>query len=276
MAKPIQWTPALVERFWAGVSQTRLSCLSFSRSAAPYLIELLGDHLKPQGRHLDFGAGDGDLVRALIERGYATAACEPAGVRSAKIALDIADHPRFLGLIKDDSPDRFDVVLMIEVIEHILEEDLDGALRRVRSLLADDGILIVTTPNTEDLDLASAYCPVCDTLFHRWQHVRSFTPERLAALLFKYGFECLFLHQVDFSDARFPIEELKAVRMRQVEENRELQRRKDRTLVGRIKKAIRVLRGRDWESLLEEPKKEEDRHWRIGTQSHLLYIGKRI
>jgi 2-polyprenyl-3-methyl-5-hydroxy-6-metoxy-1,4-benzoquinol methylase len=274
MAKPIQWTPELVERFWLGVSQTKLSHLSFSRSAAPYLIELLGDHLKPQGRHLDFGAGDGDLVRALVERGYATAACEPAGVRSAQIALDIAHHPKFLGLIKHDSPDRFDVVLMIEVIEHILEKDLDSALQKVRSLLAADGTLIVTTPNAEDLDLSSAYCPSCDTLFHRWQHVRSFTPESLAALLLAYGFECLFLHQVDFSDYRFPIEELKAIKIRQFEENRELQRRKDRTLVGRIKKAIRVIRGR--QPVAEAPTREESKNLRIGAQSHLLYIGRRI
>lgn len=276
MGKPIQWTPELVERFWSGVSQTRLSHLSFSRSAAPYLIELIGDHLKPQGRHLDFGAGDGDLVRALIEKGYATAACEPAGVRSAKISLDIANHPKFLGLIKDDSPDRFDLVLMIEVIEHILEEDLDGALRKVRSLLVDDGTLIVTTPNSEDLDLSSAYCPNCDTLFHRWQHVRSFTPEGLAALLSSHGFECLFLHQVDFSEYRFPIEELKAIRIRQFEEARALQKRKDRTLVGRIKKVIRVIRGRQPVVDVEAPTREERKNFRIGTQSHLLYIGRRI
>jgi 2-polyprenyl-3-methyl-5-hydroxy-6-metoxy-1,4-benzoquinol methylase len=276
MAKPIQWTPELVERFWSGVSQTKLSHLSFSRSAAPYLIELLGGHLKSQGRHLDFGAGDGDLVRALIERGYATAACEPAGVRSAKIALDIAHHPKFLGLIKDDSPDRFDVVLMIEVIEHILEKDLDSALQKVRSLLAAGGTLIVTTPNAEDLDLSSAYCPNCDSLFHRWQHVRSFTPESLAALLFAYGFECLFLHQVDFSGYRFPIEELKSIRMRQAEEARQLQRRKDRTLVGRIKKVIRVIRGRQPVAEVEAPTREEGKNFRIGAQSHLLYIGRRI
>jgi 2-polyprenyl-3-methyl-5-hydroxy-6-metoxy-1,4-benzoquinol methylase len=276
MGKPIQWTPELVERFWSGVSRTRLSHLSFSRSAAPYLIELIGVHLKPQGRHLDFGAGDGDLVRALIGKGYATAACEPVGVRSARIPLDIAHHPKYLGLIKDDSPDRFDVVLMIEVIEHILDEELDGALKKVRSLLADGGTLIVTTPNSEDLELSSAYCPNCDTLFHRWQHVRSFTPESLAALFFAHGFECLFLHQVDFSDSRFPIEELKAVRIREVEEARALQKRKDRTLVGRIKKAIRVIRGRQPVADVEGPTKEESKNFRIGTQSHLLYIGRRI
>jgi 2-polyprenyl-3-methyl-5-hydroxy-6-metoxy-1,4-benzoquinol methylase len=277
MGKPIQWTPELVERFWTGVSQTRLSDLSFSRGAAPYLIELIGDHLKPQGRHLDFGAGDGDLVRALIQKGYATAACEPIGVRSAKIPRDIADHPNYLGLIKDGSAERFDVVLMIEVIEHVLEEDLDGALRKVRSLLAKDGTLIVSTPNAEDLDLSSAYCPNCDTLFHRWQHVRSFTPQSLSALLLAYGFECLFLHEVDFSDSRFPIEELKkAIRFRQLVEKRELQRRKDRTVVGRIKKVIRVIRGRQQVIDVDASAEEESKNLRIGTQSHLVYIGRRV
>jgi hypothetical protein len=276
MPKTINWTPELVNRFWSGVSQTKLSQLNFSRHNSDYLLELIEGHLKPQGRYLDFGSGEGELVRALLEKGCATAAWEPVRARSSRIPSDISSHPKFLGTIRDVGPERFDAVLMIEVIEHILEPEMAGVLEKVRSLLADGGTLIVTTPHSEDLELSSAYCPNCDMLFHRWQHMRSFTPESLPALLSPYGFECLFLHQVDFSDHRFPIEELKAIRIREIEEKRELQRRKDRTLVGRIKKAIRAMRGRDWEAAVEDPKEKESKNLRIGTQSHLLYIGRRL
>ncbi len=46
MVKPMKWTPDLVERFWDGVSQTRLSQLSFSKHNSEYLIDLIKDHLK--------------------------------------------------------------------------------------------------------------------------------------------------------------------------------------------------------------------------------------
>ena len=50
------------------------------------------------------------------------------------------------------------------------------------------------------MELQSAYCPSCSTLFHRWQHVRSFTPESLADLLAGAGFEREFLGLADFAD----------------------------------------------------------------------------
>jgi len=208
MVKTIQWTPELVERFWSGVAETRLSELSFSKQVAEQIIDLVNDALQPQGRHLDFGAGEGDLVKALLERGYATAAYEPARARASRMAPDILAHPKYLGTIQGGATERFDVILMIEVIEHILEPDLPGVLRTVHSLLVDGGTLIVTTPGAEDLELGSSYCPQCDTLFHRWQHQRSFTPESLSAMLAEYGFDCVSLRAVDFSHTSLLVEEI--------------------------------------------------------------------
>jgi hypothetical protein len=93
--------------------------------------------------------------------------------------------------------------MMAEVIEHILDEQLDATLRRLADLTRPGGILVVTTPNNEDLELGMVYCPVSNTLFHRWQHVRSFTDISLAALLAQYGFEALVTHHVEFNDALY-------------------------------------------------------------------------
>jgi hypothetical protein len=106
----------------------------------------------------------------------------------------------FLGVIGPDSHDVFDVVFLIEVIEHILEEDFQPALERLRAFVAPHGRIIVSTPNNEDLALGSTYCPVCNQLFHRWQHVRSFTPELLEKTFEQYGFRRRFLGLVDFSE----------------------------------------------------------------------------
>jgi len=260
MVKTLKWTHELVEKFWTGVSQTRLSELSFSKHNAEYLIELIADHLKPQGRHLDFGAGEGDLVRALLEKGYAAAAYEPVNARSALFPADITAHPKYLGASHSVGSERFDVVLMIEVIEHVLEEDLPGVLQKVKSSLVDGGTLIVTTPDTEDLELSSALCPTCETLFHRWQHLRSFTAPSLAALFADYGFECVLQREVDFSFMRVYFEDLSNLN-REIEE---LRRKRDQALRARL---WRLVTRQKVESRTNLPRELR------GCKDRLLYIG---
>lgn len=262
MVQPIKWTHELVEKFWTGVSQTRLSELSFSKHNAEYLIELIADHLKPQGRHLDFGAGEGDLVRALLEKGYAAAAYEPVNARSALFPADITTHPKYLGAANSAGSERFDVVLMIEVIEHVLEQDMPGVLQKVRSSLVDGGTLIVTTPNAEDLELASAYCPQCETLFHRWQHQRSFTAESLPEFLAQHGFECLSIRQVDFSSNRFIFDDLRNLN----EEIQNMRQQQHRSFIGRIK---RFITRKGVEQRKNPPRVVQ------GPHPNLIYVGRR-
>jgi len=97
---------------------------------------------------------------------------------------------------------------MVEVVEHILDDDVERVFPRVRNMLKRDGLLIVTTPYAEDLEQNAAFCPACETLFHRWQHVRAFTTGTLAAFMARQGFVCEWQRAVDFSLNRFMVEEL--------------------------------------------------------------------
>ncbi len=198
----IIWTSQLVEKFWNGFAQTRLVELSFSRLAGKSLITAI-DHLLPMSsKILDFGAGDGDLAKLLCARNLKVAAYEPSAERAQLLEAKMAGID-FLGIVNADSNAAFDVVLMIEVIEHILDEDLDDCLKHICSLMRPGGMLIVTTPNNEDLDLNMVYCPISNTLFHRWQHVRSFTQQSLVHLLQKFGLREIVTHQIEFNDAYF-------------------------------------------------------------------------
>lgn len=201
--KYLEWTPELVRRFWNQIADTRLAEISFSRQAGTYLLAALRSNLKAGGRHLDFGAGDGDLTLMLAKKGYATAAFEPAADRRDVLVARLRNEPKFIGVVDSQSREIFDVVLMIEVIEHVLEADLDATLRQVNRMLPPGGTLIVSTPNNEDLDLSMAYCPVSDTMFHRWQHVRSFTVDTLTSLLSRYGFRSVAVHQLELTKAAF-------------------------------------------------------------------------
>ena len=196
----LQWTPELVNKFWNGIAQTRLDEISFGKIAGPELLNIVEPYLQPSGTHLDYGAGSGHIVRLLVERGYRTAGYDPSAGRQELLSAQVRDLPQFLGAVGPQSGQVFDVVFLIEVIEHILDADFDAAMERLRGFVRPSGRIIVSTPNSEDLDLGNAYCPVSDVQFHRWQHVRAFTPEQLEQTLQRYGFRRVFLGLMDFSD----------------------------------------------------------------------------
>ncbi|OFW18243.1 MAG: hypothetical protein A3H97_03595 [Acidobacteria bacterium RIFCSPLOWO2_02_FULL_65_29] len=199
----LKWTPELVERFWNGVAGTRLNDLSFSRLGGKAFVTAI-EHLLPRhGTILDFGAGDGDLVGYLLEKGFRVAAFEPAGARRAALERRYEGQPGFLGVVGETERRRFDVVLLVEVIEHILDEQLQAALERVTGLVRAGGLLIVSTPNNEDLELSMAYCPASNVLFHRWQHVRSMTPDSLAAMLLPFGVKERVTHLMEYQNHLF-------------------------------------------------------------------------
>jgi 2-polyprenyl-3-methyl-5-hydroxy-6-metoxy-1,4-benzoquinol methylase len=203
MLKPVRWTPDLVSNFWDALTQTKLLDIGFSKLAGRYLFEAVKWHLTPGARHLDFGAGDGDFVELLATGGYPAAAFESSERRRRALLERLAGKAGFLGAIGPDARETFDAVFMIEVIEHILDEQVGSTLELIRRFLNPSGRLVVTTPNSENLDHAMCVCPTDGSVFHRWQHVRSFSAESLTALLNEHGFEPVVVHRLELSDRIF-------------------------------------------------------------------------
>lgn len=210
LVNKIHWTPQLVKKFWDGVAQTELDNLSFGKVAGPQFLELISNYLAPSGSHLDFGAGSGDVLQLLLDRGLNSAGFEPSPERQALLLAKIGGHKNFLGVKGLASNEQFDVVLLMEVVEHVLDEDFDAVLGQVAAFVKPGGYLIASTPNNEDLESSNVYCPVSDTLFHRWQHVRSFTPESLSGCFASRGFAAEFIALADFSQDATIIEGYKA------------------------------------------------------------------
>ena len=211
MVKRIHWTPQLVNKFWDGVAQTELDNLSFGKVAGPNFIALIGDYLAPGGRHLDFGAGSGHILQLLLDRGLNTAGFDPSPERQAKLIEKVGGYKNFMGIKGLDCNEEFDVVLLIEIVEHVLDEDFDKVLEQVAKFVKPGGYLIASTPNNENLESSSVYCPVSDMFFHPWQHVRSFTPDQLSDCFKNYGFSASFVALADFSSDAELIEEYKRV-----------------------------------------------------------------
>ncbi|NCA71003.1 MAG: class I SAM-dependent methyltransferase [Sphingobacteriia bacterium] len=288
--KPLDWTPDLVNRFWDGVSSTRLAELSFSRTAAPSVVSAVWKHLSPHGTHLDLGAGDGDLAAELVRNNLRIAAYEPSQERRKGLEGRFGDQVAFLGCVDRLDQTQFDVVLLCEVIEHVLEDEYGAFLSGLGQYVREGGKLIVTTPNSEDLELNAALCPVCNKVFHRWQHQRSFTASSLEADMEIAGFDQVVIHQIEFTsefferyrgflrgEAKLPPRILSwqdAWRLSKLDRLRwHLGNR-----VRRLRRALRViLTGDDDIELIPDYVYQllNDEPARVGAGTQLLYIGQK-
>ena len=211
----LRWTPELAHKFWNRLAGTKfLERIAFSRFAAPYLVSLVRPYFPDDANVLDFGSGYNlYLVRELLRHGYKTAFYEPS-VPAEEQLHDLHDNPSFLGPMNEIGADKFDVAFLSEVIEHLSDDEATNVLRMLNLGLRSNGILVLTTPCSENLFEASRLCPVCEHLFHPWGHVQSFSPEAIEGLLQRNGFHCETLWNVDFSSARQSVEELSALKTR--------------------------------------------------------------
>lgn len=104
--------------------------------------------LQPHGRLLDVGAGSGILVEQAIQMGYEAEGIEPS-VWLQKLALE-RRLPVHLGTFPHPSASgRFDVVSLIDVIEHV--PDPIDLLRSIAVKLSDNGIAVIVTPDVSSM-----------------------------------------------------------------------------------------------------------------------------
>jgi cyclopropane fatty-acyl-phospholipid synthase-like methyltransferase len=98
-----------------------------------------------ESRWLDFGCGNGGLVRYLNERRV----CRAMGFEEGWIAerARMAGIPIWRAAELQGAGASFDVITAIEVLEHV--EEPVAVLRRIRSLLAPGGLFFFTTGNAQ-------------------------------------------------------------------------------------------------------------------------------
>jgi SAM-dependent methyltransferase len=136
---------------------------------------------------LDIGIGNGTFERLAKSRGAEVFCLDPSAesIERAKRELNMDSEHAKCGYSQaiPFSDSLFDAVVMSEVLEHLSDEISEPTLREVKRVLKPGGRLLATVPAREDLAINNVVCPHCDKSFHRWGHVRSFTPESFRALL---------------------------------------------------------------------------------------------
>jgi 2-polyprenyl-6-hydroxyphenyl methylase/3-demethylubiquinone-9 3-methyltransferase len=182
-------TPSLeaVEFLWNGPAPT---------PAHDYLFPTIRDWLKQAGAKtvLDLGCGNGALTAALHNEGFSMTGLDASesGIAVASRSFpDIAfAHSDLAAPLPAASRQRFDAVIAVEVIEHLL---LPRQLfQRAKEALRHGGVFIVTTPYHGFLkNLALALSNKFDDHWHPlrdYGHVKFFSRATLEQLFSEQGF----------------------------------------------------------------------------------------
>jgi 2-polyprenyl-3-methyl-5-hydroxy-6-metoxy-1,4-benzoquinol methylase len=187
----MEWTPERISRFWDYEAQFPEKYFTYGNGYN--MVTLLEPFLKGSRGVLDFACGAGHLMQHLMDRGYKVAGVEFSTRALETVRSRFEGSPLFLGALALDQADNtdstFDTIFACEVIEHLDDALLEDFAGRLHNLAKQDTRIIITTPNSEDLAASDIYCPACNHVFHRWQHLRSWSPHSLANFLENRGFQ---------------------------------------------------------------------------------------
>lgn len=203
----IEWSDDQVSRLWDYYSKTPpYSDIYFSKRFGARILRESGVPMDEELNVLDFGCGPGFMWEHVIGT---RAKWKYTGLDFSSESVDITlgkagKHPQFvkaehiLGTPTPLSPLQFDVVFLIEVVEHLKDAHLEKTLAEAERLLKPGGVAVISTPNEEDLSEATRFCPECGSIYHQWQHVRSWSLDGLASRLQKHGLRLVHSKILDF------------------------------------------------------------------------------
>ncbi len=197
----VNWTPQKSANFWNHFSSDpEFSRQYFSNHSGGLLLDYLEKLVPLKGRVLDYGCGPGYLVSHLLQRRIACEAVDFSPSSIERVREKFSGHPLFRGAVVATQlptplPDAsMDIVISVEMVEHLFDEHLLPTFAEFHRLLRPGGTLIVTTPNEEDLAASRVLCPDCGCLFHQYQHVRSWSATTLRKALEAHGLETVTCH----------------------------------------------------------------------------------
>ncbi|MBF0138190.1 MAG: class I SAM-dependent methyltransferase [Magnetococcus sp. DMHC-1] len=169
----------------------------FALTHGGHLLNLLQRHVSLHKRAiLDFGSGPGNLFRHVIARKldcrYHALDFSEKSIR--QLQHDFAGTPQLQSvtavreLPSSLAAASMDVVIAVEVIEHVTAEQLSAMLTEFKRILKPGGQVVLTTPNKENLADSTTFCPECGAVFHKWQHLRRWDADALREVMTAHGF----------------------------------------------------------------------------------------
>ncbi|MCL6266643.1 class I SAM-dependent methyltransferase [Flagellimonas myxillae] len=131
---------------------------------------------------LDFGAGTGDFLNVVKQKGIGVEGVEPnakARQNAKKKGVELVSEENQL------RENNFDVITLWHVLEHL--PNLDERIAKLASLLAADGLMVIAVPNFKSFDAKyyGSYWAAYDVPRHLWHFSRA----SISKLFAKHGME---------------------------------------------------------------------------------------
>jgi SAM-dependent methyltransferase len=198
----LEWTSPLIGAFWDfQAGRPDLHEMYFSKMVGLGFLKLVERYVKDLGEAADFGCGPGYLLELLLQRGVRCWALDFSQKSLDQVVSRLGKYPNFAGAAVIDEQTRqslrVDTVFCLETLEHLLPEQVNETINFLHAILRPGGRLVVTVPNEERLESADTFCPQCRHVFHRWQHLSSWSRATLQSLLENHGFSPIFCEAVN-------------------------------------------------------------------------------
>jgi 2-polyprenyl-3-methyl-5-hydroxy-6-metoxy-1,4-benzoquinol methylase len=145
------------------------------------------EQVTSEGRLLDVGCATGNFLDRMRKRGNWQVWGVEVNEDAARYAQERFGLDIFIGEVCEASyPARyFDAVTLWDVLEHL--HDPLGTLKEIRRVLKDDGVLILSVPNSDSFD--ARIFGDCWIGFDPPRHLYAFSTKTVKRLLTETGFE---------------------------------------------------------------------------------------
>jgi len=143
-------------------------------------------NLKKKGTILDYGCGTGEFLNACKSNGWIISGLEPSPDARAKANQlnQILIHESL-----DEIQKKYDTITLWHVLEHVA--DLNDTLKKLSSLLKENGIIFIAVPNYESYD--AHYYKQNWAAFDVPRHLWHFDKNSMETLLIK---NCLTIESI--------------------------------------------------------------------------------
>ena len=197
----LEWTDEKVSRFWNFRNNYQpYDDTWFTQQVGNAVLKFVHGKVPLKGKILDYGTGKGFLVQYLLEN-YPSAeifACDFTDSLVAETAAKFSSKPAFKGcahlttLPSAYEANYFDVVFLIETIEHLTDNYINATMQEINRILKPGGVVVITTPNVDILEKTYVQCADCGATFHHMQHIRKWNANSLESLAKKFNFSTMY------------------------------------------------------------------------------------